>query len=180
MAASSASWMRQLGSNVRSVKFLLCPVTPSSKPALDFFIGSYNTVKHLNPTLPYSLRAAPEKPPLLVVEFDFGEKAHIPLDGLDIAGVERKVRARPGAALPPPSPHTHSRPASLVRASLTRYSCSSPPPPTASPPCPADGAGRGDWQGDASQRGAVGARSHGAAHPALCRGLGGVARLCRF
>jgi hypothetical protein len=47
-----------------------------------------------------------------------------------------------------------------------------PSPSLASPPCPADGAGRGDWQGDASQRGAVGARSHGAAHPALCRGLG--------
>ena len=91
-ASASASWMRQLGSSVRSVKFLLCPTSASSRPALEFFTTSYNVVKHLNPVLPYSLRGAPGKPPSVVVEFDFGQKAHIDLDGLDIAGVERKVR----------------------------------------------------------------------------------------
>jgi hypothetical protein len=92
-SSASASWMRQIGQQVRGVKFLLCPVTSSSKPALDFYFATYNAVKHLNPTLPYMVRPAPERPPSVVVEFDFGEKAHIPLEGLDVAGVERKVRA---------------------------------------------------------------------------------------
>ena len=95
MSASSASaaWIRQLGQTVRSVKFMLCPASASSKPAMEFFTGSYNVVKHLNPTLPYMIRAAPGQSPVMVVEFDFGEKAFVPLDGLDVAGVERKVRA---------------------------------------------------------------------------------------
>ena len=93
-SAASAAWMRTIGSNVRSVKFLLCPASAASKPAMDFFTGSYNVVKHLNPTLPYAVRAAPGKDPMVVFEFDFGQKAFVPLGGLDAAGVERKVRVR--------------------------------------------------------------------------------------
>ena len=138
-SASSAAWMRQIGSHVRSVKFLLCPTSASSKPALDFFTSSYSIVKHLNPVLPYMIRAAPGKPPLMVVEFDLGEKAHVPLAGLDTAGVERKVRvcawagganaqARSLVAGALPSPPTPPHPPPLLtlahaRPSLPRLPC---------------------------------------------------------
>ena len=117
--------MRQIGSHVRSVKFLLCPTSASSKPALDFFTSSYSIVKHLNPVLPYMIRAAPGKPPLMVVEFDLGEKAHVPLAGLDTAGVERKVRVCAWAG------GANAQARSLAAGALP----SPPPTPPHPPPC---------------------------------------------
>ena len=144
--------MRQIGSRVRSVKFLLCPTSASSKPALDFFTSSYTVVKHLNPVLPYMIRAAPGKPPLMVVEFDFGEKAHVPLAGLDTAGVERKVRFF--CATYRPGPLHGARPS--FPAPLLTLALHTPPLPP--PPCALRTTGCSrcrDGQGNAQERGAV-------------------------
>ena len=83
--------MRNLGKNVRSVKFLLCPTSPSSAPAREFFVETYNVVKHLNPNLPYMIRPWPGDSPSLVIEYDYAENAQVPLLGLDKAGLEKKV-----------------------------------------------------------------------------------------
>jgi hypothetical protein len=58
----------------------------------DFFDSTYNVVKHLNPTLPYMVRPWPGDSPSVVIEFDYGEKAQVPLVGLSREALERKVR----------------------------------------------------------------------------------------
>ena len=101
---ASASWMRNLGKNVRSVKFLLCPKSPASAPAREFFVETYNVVKHLNPNLPYMIRPWPGDAPSVIIEYDYSEKAQVPLVGLDKAGLERKVSFDVMTSPPPPSP----------------------------------------------------------------------------
>ena len=84
--------MHSLSKSVRSVRFLLCPTSPSSAVGRDFFDSTYNVVKHLNPTLPYMVRPWPGDSPSVVIEFDYGEKAQVPLVGLSREALERKVR----------------------------------------------------------------------------------------
>lgn len=83
--------MHSLSKSVRSVRFLLCPTSPSSAVGRDFFDSTYNVVKHLNPTLPYMVRPWPGDSPSVVIEFDYGEKAQVPLVGLSREALERKV-----------------------------------------------------------------------------------------
>lgn len=91
MASATAGWRRLIGRNLQSVKVMACPKSESSAAARQFWDKNYNVVKHLNPTFPFMIRAVPEVEPYMMVEYDWNYKAKVPLSGLDVAGIEKKI-----------------------------------------------------------------------------------------
>ena len=156
-----ASWMRTLSKSVSSVRFYACPVSESSaaarcvkqrlpctriehaappvsssRPAArlpsrsTFFFAHYNQVKTISPNFGFQIRHA-DADPYMVIAYDFGETAKVPLAGLQASDIARKVRTGAFASAPlspshfsrachtrhPPHPHSSSwsRPLPLAR-----------------------------------------------------------------
>lgn len=66
---ASQPWRVAIGRSVASVKFMCCPTSASSATARNFWDVNYRLVKHLNPTLPFMIRAAPDLDPYVIVEY---------------------------------------------------------------------------------------------------------------
>lgn len=92
------SWRVGLGRGLRSVKVMACPTSPSSAAARAFWDAHVATVKHLHPEFGFLLRAAPELEPYLVAEYDLAYKVKVPLVGMSVAQIERKLEELVAAA----------------------------------------------------------------------------------
>ena len=80
------------------------PASRSSPARSTFFFAHYNQVKTISPNFGFQIRHA-DADPYMVIAYDFGETAKVPLAGLQAGDIARKVRA--GSA-PPRAPHFSS------------------------------------------------------------------------
>ena len=77
---------------------MACPTSPSSAAARAFWDANVQSVKHLHPEFGFLLRAAPQLEPYLVAEYDLAYKVKVPLAGLSVEQIERKLAELVAAA----------------------------------------------------------------------------------
>lgn len=62
---------------------MACPTGPKSAAVRNYWFKNYNTVKMLNPRLPFLIRDFPDedKSPYIIVKYDFNETKLVEVEG---------------------------------------------------------------------------------------------------
>mmetsp|Transcript_32756 Transcript_32756/g.67134 ORF Transcript_32756/g.67134 Transcript_32756/m.67134 type:complete len:114 (+) Transcript_32756:40-381(+) len=87
------SWRAFVSRNVAELRFIVCPTSQSSAATRAFYEKNYQTIKMLNPRMPFLIRAADNASPRVIARYDWNAKEAIELEGLDEAGVSSAVES---------------------------------------------------------------------------------------
>ncbi|KAL8496865.1 hypothetical protein ACS0TY_020522 [Phlomoides rotata] len=77
------AWRGQLSRNLKELRILFSPTSPSSAPTRSFIENNYKELKTKNPKLPILIREATGIEPQLWARFDLGIERGIQLEGLN-------------------------------------------------------------------------------------------------
>ncbi|KAH6766182.1 NADH-ubiquinone oxidoreductase B8 subunit [Perilla frutescens var. hirtella] len=76
------AWRGQLSRNLKELRILFSPNSPSSSSTRAFIENNYKDLKTKNPKLPILIREATGIEPQLWARYDYGSERGIPLEGL--------------------------------------------------------------------------------------------------
>ncbi|KAL8115705.1 hypothetical protein AgCh_022271 [Apium graveolens] len=77
-----ATWMKQLSTHVKEIRFLFCQTSPLSSSTRSFVEKNYKDLKQFNPRLPILIRECSGTHPQLWARYDMGVEKVVRLDGM--------------------------------------------------------------------------------------------------
>ncbi|KAL1826732.1 hypothetical protein ACET3Z_005144 [Daucus carota] len=77
-----ATWMKELSSHLKEIRFLFCQTSPLSSSTRSFVEKNYKDLKKLNPRFPILIRECSGTQPQLWARYDKGVEKSVRLDGL--------------------------------------------------------------------------------------------------
>ncbi|KAI3450430.1 hypothetical protein Pfo_007095 [Paulownia fortunei] len=95
------AWRGQLSRNLKELRILFSPTSPSSSSTRAFIENNYKDLKTKNPKLPILIREATGIEPQLWARYDMGIERGIHLEGLNEEQISKALEdlAKGGAAL---------------------------------------------------------------------------------
>jgi len=83
---------KALSTAMQELRIHMCQTSAASKGARDFVMGSYAEIKKANPEFPILVREASGTEAKLIARYDFGAEKAVSVQGLDAAGVTKKLQ----------------------------------------------------------------------------------------